>query len=133
MATNRPNRFGTFQQLIDNAGAMPDAEDVISAVANAPITQNIDADVTIARQSGFARLTKTGAGNVTVTLDDSTFQAGDIVYINKNQTAGILTVNTTNNQTLPDGTTATSNFFPDGSAGTVELKYDGSVWTLRII
>jgi hypothetical protein len=28
MAIDRPNRFGTFKEVIDNAGAMPDAEDV---------------------------------------------------------------------------------------------------------
>ena len=88
---------------------------------------------TVNRVSVLTDLTKTNIDNVTITLNDGSFVEGDLVRLRKAREGGILTVVTTNNQILPDGTTATSNFFPEGSAGTVELKYLGSVWTLRII
>lgn len=107
------------------------AADIAAFDATAVLSGN--ADATITKTQTITDITKTNTANVTITLDDATFASGDLVVVRKCQELGILTVVTTNNQILPDGTTDTSNFFPDGSAGTVELKYLGSVWTLRII
>ena len=102
-------------------------------LSDSKLYSEVNSDATVSRKAVLTDLTKTNTANVTVALNDGSFIEGDLVRIRKCQEAGLLTVNTTNNQILPDGTTATSNFFPDGKAGTVELKYLGSVWTLRII
>jgi hypothetical protein len=125
IATNAANIQTNADDIATNAADI--------AAFQAVTVASINTTATVNRVNALTDLTKTNTADVTITLNDASFVSEDIVTLRKSLETGVLTVDTTNNQILPDGTTATSNFFPDGSAGTVELKYLGSVWTLRII
>lgn len=121
------------QSAIDEIVVDVDANTALISALESAVYDTANATATVTRTSVLTDLTKTNTDTITLTLDDATFENDDLVIIRKCQQGGLLTVNTTNNQVLPDGTTAISNFFADGTAGTVELKYNGSVWTLRIL
>lgn len=76
--------------------------------------------------------TKTGTGDSTVTLTNSTFESGDIMVFHKPQAVGQLTLTTTVPFVLPDGTSDTSIRLTDGVSSSLAITYTGTAWEVRV-
>ena len=120
----------------DNATSGLDANNVQDALDEAAtglvglVTANFNA--TIVREQRITDVTKDSTNDIDLTIDDSSFDEGDIIRIRKTAKSGVLTIDTTNDQVDPDGVTDTQSQFPDGSDGTVELILNGAQWALRV-
>lgn len=125
-ATFPPSSHGHSMGEISGLNAALDAQSTSSVYNNS--------NQTVTRLGKVTEVCSASTGNVTKTLDMSTFSVGDIVRIHKTQQQGDLTIATDAGAIqIPNATQAMSHVVRDGDIAVVNLfKITSTLWALSL-